>query len=86
MASQPGFPTALHQQAADEIVAFFSTQPQTDAVLLVNSCACGTATPESDLDIAVLVSPTQAPTEREALEQQWRHHALSQPIFHDTLS
>jgi predicted nucleotidyltransferase len=63
MTNQPGFPTALHQQAADQIVAFFRTQPQTDAVLLVSSCARGTATPESDLDIAVLVSPTLAHSE-----------------------
>jgi predicted nucleotidyltransferase len=81
MANQPGFPTALHQQAADQIVAFFRTQPQTDAVLLVNSCARGTATPESDLDIVVLVSPTLAPSEREALEQQWRSLYRTQPIF-----
>ena len=81
MASQPSFPTALHRQAADEIVAFFSTQPHTDAVLLVNSCAHGTATPESDLDIAVLIGPTLTSPERAALEQQWRSLYTTLPIF-----
>ncbi|HEY0738014.1 MAG TPA: nucleotidyltransferase domain-containing protein [Herpetosiphonaceae bacterium] len=75
------FPTRLHQQAAEAIVAFFQPRPGVDAVLLVNSCARGVATPESDLDIAVLVSPLLPPAERLALEQEWQQIRDSAAIF-----
>jgi predicted nucleotidyltransferase len=81
MAIQPGFPTALHRQAAEQIVEFFGAQPQIDAVLLVNSCARGTATPESDLDLAVLVNPALPAAERAALDQRWREHSGAHPLF-----
>jgi predicted nucleotidyltransferase len=77
----PIFPTPLHQQAAEVIVDFFRTRSPTEAVLVLNSCARGTATPESDLDMAVLVAPTLPAAERRALEQQWVDFYAS----HDTL-
>ena len=72
MARPPVLPTVLHQRAADAIVAFFHTQPHVDAVLLVNSCARGTATPESDLDVAVRVAPALTAADRTALDVQGR--------------
>ena len=39
------------------VVDFFGQRAETEAVLLVNSCARGKATPDSCLDIAVLVRP-----------------------------
>jgi predicted nucleotidyltransferase len=81
MRPHPNFPTALHQQAAEGIVEFFKGQSQTDAVLLVNSCARGKATPESDLDIAILVKPTLSVADKAELEQQWRNHYQSQRVF-----
>jgi hypothetical protein len=50
------YPTLQHQEAAQQIVDFFSQTNGTDAVLLVNSCARGKATRDSCLDIIVLVS------------------------------
>jgi predicted nucleotidyltransferase len=69
MIPHPNFPTTLHQQAAEGIVEFFKDQPQTDAILLVNSCARRKATPESDLDVAVLVKPTLGVADKATLEQ-----------------
>jgi predicted nucleotidyltransferase len=76
-------PTPAHQRAADTIVAFFRTQPHVDAVLLVNSCARGAATPESDLDVAVLVGSTLTPPEQTALHQQWQALYATEGVFHD---
>jgi predicted nucleotidyltransferase len=81
MIPHPTFPTTLHQQAAEGIVEFFRDKPQTDAVLLVNSCARGKATPESDVDIAVLVKPTLSVADKAALEQQWRDYYGTQSVF-----
>ena len=50
------YPTLSHQRAAQQIVDFFSHNAGIDAVLLVNSCARGKASPDSCLDILVLVS------------------------------
>lgn len=52
-----GYPTTFHADAAAAIVEFFAAREETGAVLLVNSCARGKATPESDLDMVVLVPP-----------------------------
>ncbi len=57
MEPRAAYPTSEHQQAADAIVDFFSTQFEIDAVLLVNSCARGKATRDSCLDIVVLAQP-----------------------------
>ena len=50
------FPTDLHQQTAELVQNFFSSLPEVDTFLVVNSCARGQASPESDLDFAVLVN------------------------------
>jgi predicted nucleotidyltransferase len=76
------FPTPLHHQAAEAIVAFFCSRPGVDAVLLVNSCARGVATADSDLDLAVLVSPALCAEDRRTLEQQWQQVYASEPVFH----
>jgi Nucleotidyltransferase domain len=68
------FPTALHRDAADYLADFFSRALPVHAVLLVNSCARGTATPESDLDLAVLIDPLTPPAERQALEEGWQQY------------
>lgn len=49
------FPTSVHRDAAEVIVAHFAHVPGVDTVLLLNSCARGMGTPQSDLDAAVLV-------------------------------
>ena len=75
------FPTPTHQQAAETICAYFSARPQTDAVLLVNSCARGVATPLSDLDMAILVNPGLGAAGKDELENEWLQFYRQQPVF-----
>jgi predicted nucleotidyltransferase len=77
------YPTALHQRAAEAIAVFFDVVPEVAAVLLVNSIARGVGTPESDLDVAVLVQPGVGATDMAILEQRWKEHYRAQPIFHE---
>src|SRR5438105_3223822 len=62
------YPTAAHKRAAEEITEYFAALEETDAVLLVNSCARGKATVDSCLDMQVLV-PTEAVG---SAEEEWR--------------
>jgi len=80
MPTSPQFPTPLHQQAAEEIVAFAKTLP-IEAVLLVNSCARGKAIAQSDLDVALLIDPSLPASEQQWLDHAWRQHYHSAPIF-----
>ncbi len=41
------YPTAVHERAAQAITEFLASRGETDAVLLVNSCARGKATVDS---------------------------------------
>jgi hypothetical protein len=50
-------------------------------MLLVNSCARGMGTPESDLDLAILVDPALPVEARTQLEQAWQHDYAAQEIF-----
>jgi predicted nucleotidyltransferase len=75
-----GFPTPLHQDIADVTGEFFVGRALVDTVLVVNSCARGQATPESDVDLAVLVNPETSSDEMQALERSWRDFAASQPV------
>lgn len=75
------YPTAAHQQAAEAIVAFFQIRPETEAVLLVNSCARGKATQDSCLDIAVLIAPAIFAESQEALETPWREFSAAHPAI-----
>ena len=65
------FPTARHQFIADLAASFFKGQAEVDTVLVVNSCARGQAAPESDLDLAVLVTPAVAAERCRQLEMAW---------------
>jgi hypothetical protein len=51
------YPTAAHERATSAITGFFAERDETDAVLLTNSCARGKATPDSCLDMQVIVRP-----------------------------
>ena len=76
------FPTAVHRQAAEAVVDFSIGLP-IQAVLLVNSCARGTATPESDLDIALLIDPELPDRERRSLDQAWRQRYENDSVFRE---
>lgn len=75
------FPTAIHSQAAEAVVDFFSRHSRTNAVVLVNSCARGTAVPESDLDIAILVDPPLTDPANQELERDWQESYAAHPVF-----
>jgi len=68
MDRRPVFPTPAHESAARLVDDFFAAQSSVDTVLVVNSCARGTATPESDLDLAILVEPSMTIMKRQALK------------------
>jgi len=53
----PAYPTPTHARAAQAVVEHFSNRAETRAVVLVNSLARGRGTPDSDLDMLVLVAP-----------------------------
>jgi len=72
--TQPVFPTSLHRAAAEAVYDFFSAEPQIDTVLVVNSCARGTAVAESDLDFAILAKPETSAAERSVMESAWKKH------------
>ena len=65
------FPTKLHRQATEAIKDFLLKQQNIDTILVVNSLARGKATPESDIDIAVLVSDTITNTEIKRIDGIW---------------
>jgi predicted nucleotidyltransferase len=76
------FPTLLHGQAAEAVVEF-SMRSEVEAVVLVNSCARGTAAPESDLDIALLVDPGLSAEHRRSMEATWKAWYESRSVFRD---
>jgi predicted nucleotidyltransferase len=80
MDSKLSFPTILHQQLAESVSNFFMDQLQVDTALVVNSCARGQATPESDLDLAVLVSPIATAQDILGLEISWKEFLATQPL------
>jgi len=62
------FPTELHKQVTESIKGFFLKQKNIDTILLANSLARGKATPESDIDLAVLTSKTITKAKIQKLE------------------
>ncbi|HEV2107597.1 MAG TPA: nucleotidyltransferase domain-containing protein [Thermomicrobiales bacterium] len=69
------YPTIAHARAAAATVVFLSQEPDIAAVMLTGSCARGRATPDSCLDLAVLVQPEVLSTERPALQRRWEDFA-----------
>ena len=67
----PLYPTRHHERAAAEITAFFAERPETQAVLLTNSCARGRATQDSCLDLQVLTATRHVA----GLEDAWQRYA-----------
>jgi predicted nucleotidyltransferase len=79
MVSNPMFPTKLHLDAAEIVNDYFKNIPETDTVLVVNSCARGQAVPESDLDFAILVSPGTTAAQINIINEAWQTFSGSQP-------
>jgi predicted nucleotidyltransferase len=81
MSRTPVFPTRLHQDTAGLITDFFLSNSNVDTILMVNSCARGTAVPESDLDLAVLIKPNTQANEIEILNSSWLSYLAIQPAL-----
>jgi len=75
------YPTPEHQRAAETIVDFFVSNYKIDAVLLVNSCARGKATPDSCLDIVMLAQQDPSRSELRELEAGWEELEKSNPAI-----
>jgi predicted nucleotidyltransferase len=82
MISPLRFPTALHQEVADLARNFFSSHADVDTILVVNSCARGRAVGGSDLDMAVLITPTAHSQEVQSLTLKWEQFMATQPLVH----
>jgi len=65
------YPTEAHERAATAITEYFAAREETDAVLLVCSCARGKGTPDSCLDMQV-IAPTEVVA---AVEADWLRFA-----------
>jgi len=76
------YPTPLHEQAAEAAYRFFQSLPEVDTVLVVNSLARGQGTPESDLDMNVLVGPGVSPAEIARIEAAWRQERAANETLH----
>ena len=83
MAFSLAFPTDLHRQTAELARDFFLKSPMVDTVLVTNSCARGQALPESDLDMAILLSPAVPSEDVQALESKWQSVLRTNPIIAD---
>jgi hypothetical protein len=81
MMCKPVFPTVLHQDAAETVREYFENVPETDTVLIVNSCARGQAVAESDLDFAILVSPETNAAQMNIIHTAWQTFSGSQPAI-----
>ncbi len=68
------FPTELHASIAEIVEGFARALPECDTVLVANSCARAQATPESDLDMAILVDRG---SDLDDLESAWIDFASS---------
>ncbi|MEP6748132.1 MAG: nucleotidyltransferase domain-containing protein [Bacteroidota bacterium] len=75
------FPTDLHRLSIEVIRDYFLQQQYIDTILLVNSIARGKATPESDIDIAVLVTQTTDYAKIKILEDRWQDFLNAEPTL-----
>jgi len=65
------YPTPAHEEAAEAIVVFFQRATESEAVLLVNSCARCRATRDSCLDLIVYFTPEALAGHGQRLKDQW---------------
>jgi hypothetical protein len=79
MKLRAAYPTPEHERAAQAIVDFFASRYQPDAVVLVNSCARGKASPDSCLDMNVLFTPERLRADGPALQRAWEQFWQSAP-------
>lgn len=78
---EASYPTPQHRQAAEAITCFFAEQGAFEAVLLVNSCARGKASPDSCLDVNVLARPEILAENRAKFEDAWEAFYRTDNVF-----
>ena len=81
MQNSPTFPTPGHAAVAKLVTQFFKGVPETDTILVVNSCARGQATADSDLDFAVLLKEGEG-SKCGALERKWLEFIQGEAAYH----
>jgi len=74
MPAKPLFPTKLHQDTAELVRDYFTAISNVETILIVNSCARGQATPDSDLDFDILIKPGMTISEINKHETSWLNH------------
>jgi hypothetical protein len=79
----PAYPGVYHQKAAEKFAAFFRGRPGVEAILLMNSCAWGKASPDSCLDLAVILTPDAFKHARRLFESDWAAFYQREPVFAD---
>ena len=75
------YPTSLHKDVSTTICEFFNKTDSIDSILLVNSCARGTAIATSDLDLAILVNENISKIEKDAITTNWLKFKKSNQVI-----
>jgi predicted nucleotidyltransferase len=75
--SSLNFPTKLHHDAAETVNEYFRNISAVDTVLIVNSCARGQGVAESDLDVAILVSPGTSDNRMKKMLAAWQSYSVN---------
>ena len=78
---EPRYPTPQHARAAHAVVDFFAARTEPQAILLMGSCARGKASPDSCLDIMILVPPELPAFQRSVLENAWQRYYAQHDAF-----
>ncbi len=80
-AFKPGYPTREHEQAARQVVDYFRGRSEVSSVLLTGSCARGKASPDSCLDMAILLRPEVFDARLTSLSAEWEKVVQAEPAF-----
>jgi predicted nucleotidyltransferase len=75
------YPSPEHERAAEAATEFFAGRPEAGALLFVGSCARGKASPDSCLDLGLLLSPGLTSAARASLARAWDLHRETAPAF-----
>ena len=75
------YPSPEHERAAEAATEFFAGRPEAGALLLVGSCARGKASPDSCLDLGLLLSPGLTSAARASLARAWDQRRETAPAF-----
>jgi predicted nucleotidyltransferase len=67
----PAYPTREYERAAQRVVEYFAPRKEVSAVLLTASCARGKASPDSCLDMVVLLEPEAYTAQLSDLQKDW---------------